>query len=444
MAETPDRAAVEAQLQAYGQDVLSASRAVLECTHLTPQQALGSLGTLLDIVERLLYNLEDPEGSKFQRVKTAALEKKLGKAASLAIDVIQLAGFAPEGEYLVWQGTPVALLSALAFQLVVVELQQRFQHGGARALEQCTDVDTSLGASLALAVNARTRLLSSGANTSSAGFTLVTQAWLERTTPTLKDAIASMPKLVDPPNVREKAAIRLLRRELATRRESMGCRRPHFVAAFDEIAQLGAGFERLCRRAPQKIRPAATDGGAKPGPYPAVGAVAADAAPGQAAGAAPAALQDGEADFEACSEDKGPRPGWRFSYGHLGLGYYRQKDGEADAGAANASEAEASDVRADEARTLLPKLLQCVPACRTGMRYAVLSELIRLAEFPSFFTVGLAEKNFEVSIEALVQRVSDTWSKAPEFQAEAWTALGVGCSVDITHDDCALLWVILM
>jgi len=92
-------------------------------------------------------------------------------------------------------------------------------------------------------------------------------------------------------------------------------------------------------------------------------------------------------------------------------------------------------------------LLEGVPAFRLGLTCSVLSEVLNLREFPSFFTAELREKQFEVSVQALCGAVVDRWVKRPQaitaLLNSATRMLGIGCSLDISNDDKAIIYVIL-
>merc|ERR1712039_1042545 len=91
-------------------------------------------------------------------------------------------------------------------------------------------------------------------------------------------------------------------------------------------------------------------------------------------------------------------------------------------------------------QTALPLLVECIPAFRLGLPHRASTEIVYLREFPSFFTCGVQEKSFEVSSAELGKRLAEAYQ--PLVSEEA-SVLGVGCAIDIGHDDKAVVCVIV-
>jgi len=294
----------------------------------------------------------------------------------------------------------------------------------------------------------------SGASSANAiGIPLVRHAWIQEKTPALSKAIEVLPGIMDPPNAREKAACKLLRRSLGSLREAVDLDKLGSAPLLDELAQLLAGFERVRKRTPEKLQdksatveqPAqllslpppqaepAAEPGAEPGAEP---SAEPGAEPGMESEETPLLRHD--QNFEAAETFQGPRPGFVFKRGDLGLGYYH------DEAPAVENEAESSkQAPIPESSELLVSLLECIPAFRLDIPHTVLSQLVHLSEYPSFFTSGIQEKQFEVSLEALVGQIITGWSAEPATHCKDFSVVGLGCSIDITHDDCAVVWAIL-
>jgi len=103
---------------------------------------------------------------------------------------------------------------------------------------------------------------------------------------------------------------------------------------------------------------------------------------------------------------------------------------------------------AGAAGRVIPVILGCVPAFRLGLTHASLNELVGMREAPAFFTSGLREKQFEVSLAALSTQIVEEWLKQPSRAAPLLSpetcAIGVGCSLDVRDDDKAIIFAILV
>jgi len=96
---------------------------------------------------------------------------------------------------------------------------------------------------------------------------------------------------------------------------------------------------------------------------------------------------------------------------------------------------------------IVPALLECVPAFRLGLPHGSVSEILRLSEVPAFFTMEQREKAFQVSVDAFSERVVASWCAKPALaqqllRTEA-SAIGIGCALDIGHDDKAVIYVVI-
>eukprot|EP00928_Gymnodinium_smaydae_P013247 TRINITY_DN14850_c0_g1_i1.p1 TRINITY_DN14850_c0_g1~~TRINITY_DN14850_c0_g1_i1.p1 ORF type:complete len:396 (+),score=61.79 TRINITY_DN14850_c0_g1_i1:142-1188(+) len=339
---------------------------------------MGALAKLSDVVGRLLCNLEDPEArNKFSRVKVTALKKMLGSAADSAVPLLSLGGFHVDGEHFVWIETPESLLAANSLQAAIAAIQQRFQNGGARAIQAIDDL--ALTPALLLSSTNNTTLLprSGPVAANSIGGTLLQQSWLALHAPDLAAAIKENPALLEGAGGREKAAKTQLRRELCTLREAAGLQ-DRLVCAplLEELAQLLAGFHLLRRRHQSKVDAENT--------YD-----------------VPPAVQDAEKSAEpAVVTDRASR---------LGV----------------------------DTAELLDILLPCIPAFRLKPPIALLTDLVFLRDYPSFFTSGMSEKQFSTALESLAVEVASTWTSKGNAEAlrSDWSVLGLGCFSDITHDD---------
>lgn len=391
------------RLQSHTKDLLPAVQTLLQSPKILPQQALGALSVISEVVDRLLCHLEDPAGlEKFGRVKLAALNKKLGQASDLAVPVLCLSGFAADGEeHLTWQGTEDALVAALALQCSVVEIQQLFQDGGGRALGGTLAVFPTVAATVQLKHGSSLLPRSAAASVGSIGSPLLQAPWLDQHVPRLGAAIRDFPWVVDAPGARGKALVRALRQDLWAVREAAGCPRLRSAPLLEELAQLMAGFELVRRGADS--RPTVDKIGKRP---------TVEAPPLELA-------QEAVVPVEVFTGESQER-GWFET-------------------TAKAAEAAA----AVDARAELVIVLRCIPAFRLGLPFALLQERVHLREFPSFFTAGVQEKQFETSVAAIVGLVSSSWSASTEISREGRSAIGMGCQIDRNLDDTAVVWAII-
>eukprot|EP00927_Polykrikos_kofoidii_P039251 TRINITY_DN33679_c0_g1_i1.p1 TRINITY_DN33679_c0_g1~~TRINITY_DN33679_c0_g1_i1.p1 ORF type:complete len:449 (-),score=84.48 TRINITY_DN33679_c0_g1_i1:93-1439(-) len=433
-----------AQLNVQARALLPIVRELLDCPQLTPQQAMGSLSILSEVVGRLMCNLEDPEAlDKFRRVKATALRKKLGNAADSAFKVLGVGGFSLVGEQLVWEDTCAGLLAALTLQTAISDLQQRFQSGGARAIKSLQDLNITPTAVLATTNNTSLLPRSGAASANSLGSALLQQAWLEENAPDLAAMLTSTPRLADMPNMREKAACKQLRRELTTVRERSGSQALQGARLLDEMAQLLAGFDRIQRRSNDECRqkddlsPSSSRGPVGDQPQEPVfidnlGNVKRGAEEGKQA---PSSTREKGGDANTAAICDSTASTTAEVAGTV-------SDDTCHAAVRSTEANGAERVKAD-ARETLETLLRCIPAFRLGPPHGALSEVVHLREYPSFFTAGMNEKQFFTALEALAQRVITSWTENPQVMGNEWSVLGVGCSIDITHDDCMNVFAIL-
>ena len=68
-------------------------------------------------------------------------------------------------------------------------------------------------------------------------------------------------------------------------------------------------------------------------------------------------------------------------------------------------------------------LLESVPAFQLGLTAEFLSEVLRLAEAPAFFTMSLKEKPFEVSLQSLTERICADWQRSTTMLASIGLSL---------------------
>ncbi|OLP83268.1 hypothetical protein AK812_SmicGene36001 [Symbiodinium microadriaticum] len=89
-------------------------------------------------------------------------------------------------------------------------------------------------------------------------------------------------------------------------------------------------------------------------------------------------------------------------------------------------------------------LLRCLPAFRLGVTAETLSHILRLSEAPAFFTMSHKEKAFEVSVQSIADTIVAEWLKQPDSPLLRASCVGLGCAMDIDHDDKGIVIAIVV
>lgn len=406
-ASEPDASGVlMSGIRTAAEAALPAIRALLDDKALLPQQALGVLTLVAEIVNRLLLHINAPEDlAKFRRLKLSAVRKKIARAPAHGEALLRCAGFSPAAgaEHIEWgfdEGS--ALAQALAVMSLIEHVQERAKHAGVKSLSEPLEVSPALllrlsyGSARLLEPPARLDSDGSPALVAQVGKTggvegaLVTRAWLDGRWPRLSASMQESSGLFQP-GAREKACARAVHQAVRELRSSQGLGEAARLAAsplLGDAAQLGAGFSLLAYRLPEAFRR-----GAEPGPEP-------DGEPGAGAAVVPWA-----------GMEQAPREA-----GH-------------------------------EVEQVMPEIVNCIPIFKAGMPYIYLRETLYLREFPAFFTSATNAKEFDVSLASLISNVVNTWvEKTPSGRAllsAEGLALGVGCAIDIRTDDRAMIFAII-
>lgn len=380
-------------LRIAAEAALPSLKALLDAQDLLPQQALGSLGFVCEVLNRLLVNLNDSISfAKFSRIKVGALHKKIPRRPELAESVLRSAGFSPAGEYLEWAlGRDENLAAALAVLALAARIQEMAQGGsGLRTLLQ-QPLDVSIGIQQVLALTyGGCRLLekpvkaSTTEHLSAGGIegALVRREWLVERIPGFAKALEEFLTLFET-GTREKALVRAIGRALGEHRQREGLSRFSVSVVLAEVAQLAAGAALVALRRPETVnckRPAQPE-------------------------------QEAEPD-ELVEVDQLAKPSI-----------------------------------AGEAGDVVAVLLGYVPAFRLGIEFQTMSDIARLSEAPSFFTAGVREKNFEVSLASLAHHFIQSWLKQADYQqalkSPSFSSIGIGCSINIGNDDKAIVFVLI-
>ncbi|CAE7232950.1 unnamed protein product [Symbiodinium pilosum] len=202
------------------------------------------------------------------------------------------------------------------------------------------------------------------------------------------------------PGVREKALKRSLLRALGEARARSGCSRMSSAVLLGEVAQVTAGAALVFLRRPDSLF--------------------LEALPAQGL---PALEPDMEPPAANATEDQ-------------------SADIFTSLPVAKAQPLEAS-AAADAVKDVL---LRCLPAFRLGVSGDCLTHIIRLTEAPAFFTMSHKEKAFEVSVQSIADNIIAEWLRQPDcaiMRTDA-SCLGLGCAVDIDHDDKGIVFAFVV
>lgn len=396
-------------LRTAAEACLPALRLQIEASDLLPQQALGALSFCCEVLNRLLVNLEDPTAyAKFSKLKVAALRKRLPKRPDLTEAVLVATGFKEAGEYLEWGPQSVEVLArAVAVLALVSRLQETAQTSeGLRCLVQRLSSDIT--PSEVLSLNYGCKLLEPVRETASVGSksgyinplgvgttntaggiegALVTRQWLANRTPGFAAALEEFPSLSSS-GPREKALVRSVSRALNDFRSQANLPRFNMPQKLVEVAQLAAVAQLLSLRRPDLLE-----------------------------------AMELPKEVQVCEPDMEPELDGA------------EKEGKDIFHATNPPREDSGIV----GRQVAKILLESVPAFRLGMTAEFLSEVLRLAEAPAFFTMSLKEKPFEVSLQSLTERICADW----QGSAMMVSSIGIGCAVDIDNDDKAVVFAVL-
>lgn len=402
-------------LRTAAEACLPALRAQVDAQELLPQQALGSVSFCCEVVNRVLANLEDVSAfAKFRKLKVTALRKKLPRRPDLAEGILLKAGFHEAEDYLEWgPESPEALAASLAVLSLAARLQEAAQTAaGLRSLSQTLDSNISYAEVCMLSHGCRllegasdaarvAGYIAPGASThmppSTAGSVegaLVRRSWLNGHLPGLPSALEAHPSLFNP-GVREKALKRSLARALGEARNQASQSRLTAAAPLAEVAQVAAGSALVFLRRPDSL-------------FLEV----------------PMLEEALEPDMEPPAANPSDEQGDIFA--SLPVAKAQPLEGGT---AGNA----VKDV-----------LLRCLPAFRLGVTAETLSHILRLSEAPAFFTMSHKEKAFEVSVQSIADTIVAEWLKQPDSPLLRASCVGLGCAMDIDHDDKGIVIAIVV
>jgi len=367
------------------------------------------------VVNRVLANLEDASAfAKFRKLKVAALRKKLPRRPDLAEGILLKAGFHEADDYLEWgPESPEALAASLAVLSLAARLQDAAQTtAGLRTLSQTLDSNISYAEVCMLSHGCRllegpseavrvAGYIAPGASTHTPPGTagsvegaLVRRSWLSGHLPGLPSALEAHPSLFNP-GVREKALKRSLSRALGEARNQASHSRLTAAAPLSEVAQVAAGSALVFLRRPDSL------------------------------------FLEVPIQEEALEPDMEPP-------------------------AANPSDEQGDIFAALPAATAQPLeggtagnavkdvLLRCLPAFRLGVTAETLSHILRLSEAPAFFTMSHKEKAFEVSVQSIADTIVAEWLRQPDSPLLRASCIGLGCAMDIDHDDKGIVIAIVV
>lgn len=386
--EVAERSTVAAMsaLKVTALESSNALQALLNKKALVPQQALGAINVVVEVVNRVLANLNDPEQlAKFRRVKISALRKKLAQAPNEAEAILHAAGFTQKGEHLEWgEDEDTSLVMSLTVLALAARVQEEAHTSGLRAL----------GASLSTALqpvdvlsltfgNVQFHELQgrSGAAHKAAdvGGALVNRSRMREMFPQLlrvREEHAALFEL----NARSKAAANIVSRAVTDARRTHGlgdAAKLRTSSILGELAQLAAGVALVGLRAPSLVDELVSD-----------------------------------ELLRKCSSPNILPP--QFGAGSAGQ--------------------------------LVPALLSCVPMFRLGLPHGTLSHILDMREMPGFFTAGVRDKLFEISLSSFSEVVLTTWlSNATTSALLLWPeihTIGVSCAFDVEDDDKAIIFAI--
>jgi hypothetical protein len=478
-------------------------RALLNNPAQVPQQALGALSFVAEVLNKVLVHLEDPDNFvKFRRLKRAALRKKLAKAPELAEGVLVAAGFhvdAPDAEHIEWGPADEVLPQALAVLALITRVQERVQASGLKAISETLDANIGPAEVLGLTYgNAQLLEPREGAvggmgNTtqtaSSVSGTLISRTCLRARLPNFAAAMEEFRNLFEP-GAREKALSKAVARSVLEVRAAQcpqDSTKLSVSSVLYEVAQLAASGALVNLRRPgtvfaegstptelAPIAPASVE--AEPDGEPGVMELSVhselpnlrefigDETCEAALTEQPQApLSVGSrvqvlADAAECERLTTLKPGWTWlpqeavHCGQTGtvtklrrdmqgveVEFEDGKKQEYIVAVLKQAMQELVAVQREIALTerriealvgvpanrspylappptgvgapgqVVPVLLDCVPCFRLGLPHATLMEIIGIREFPSFFTLGLREKPFEVSLKALSEHIVAEW-----------------------------------
>jgi len=379
-------------------------RALLADQQLLPQQALGVLTFVADVLNRVLVNINDAEAlAKFGRLKLSVLRKKVTHKPEHAEAILRVAGFkavpAPQPEHLECHAKDAeALLAILAVAVLISQIQELAKNKGLHSLIGPFEMQDVTPRDILFLSFGGVRLLEmrnrpEAQTAASVDAALVGRALVQERLPQLAAAMEEFPSLFRPAAIfasRERSAKAAVSRAISEARAARGLGNQQRLASVPllvELAQVAAGAELLRLRAPERFRPQALV-----------------AAPDNAAVGTEISTCDQEAD-----EDVAP------------------------------------SVSADV--VIVPTLASCIPAFRLGLPFGTMSHIVRLGEAPAFFTMDEREKAFQVSVTTMAERMVATWleesgTSEALLRPEA-SSIGVGCSLDIGNDDKAIVFVVL-
>jgi len=452
MEPSSERAA--AALQAGAEAVAPRLEALLGDQELLPQQALGALNFVTMVLNDLLAQLTDPEAfSKYRRLKLAAVRKKAPHKPQHVEALLEATGFVPapaEGggqpEHLEWgPDEATALAPSLAALVLIGRVVAKGETtAGRRALSEPIDGRIRPQDVLQLRYSREHLLESLGAGpvqvfggAQKAGTSkgaLVRREWLQarlpQIAPMLDDSLSE--------NLRERAAASAVLRTLNEVRAREGQGEASKLAAaplLREAAQIVASMALKSLRRPEMREQPMT---------PAEEALKEHLERKEAERAAAAAA--GEA-AEGGEQQQQQPPSGEGGAAEDGALVAVASAGQAAGSLRSPAPLHLRGIEAVE-RVLMPALLECVPAFRLGLSHAATTEILYLREAPAFFTAGPRDKAFEVSMASIGEYLVTAMLKrtgtasAQLLSAEA-TSVGVGCAVDLSHDDKAVVCVLV-
>lgn len=428
-----------AAVRAAAEAALPAIVALLNDPSQLPQQALGALNFLADVINRVLISLEDPENlAKFRRLKRSALRKKLAKAPEKSEAVLRAAGFREErsqgDEYFEWGDEDEALAPAIAVLTLISRLQEKVQASGLKSLSEPLDANVGAAEILNLSygnvllLERRERAVGGSGTTTQTASTvsgsLVKRAWLQDRLPKLTDAMEEFHNLFEP-GAREKALSKAIVRCMIEVRASQCTPEAARLTTSNvlmEVAQLAASAALVNLRRPDILYLKAS----------LVEAVITEAEPDCEPGVQETLTSEIQRTAEEPSRDNATTSVLaQVPLTVLGRSPFLAPP----------------PTGAGSAGHVVPTILDCVPALRLGLPHATMTELVGMRESPSFFTSGLYEKEFEVSLRALADHIVAQWLKRPALAAALLrpetSVVGTGCALNLGNDDKAIIMAVI-
>jgi len=400
-------------------------RALLDDQALLPQQAVQQLSFVERQVNMVLVNLTDPKGEKYRKLKLSGVRTKVRTKPEHAEALLKAAGFAltPGTDFLEWfwvgQGTSNGTLAAsLAMLVLIARVCKRAEKSGMRSLAEPLDASID-GRDLAHLRYGDVDLLESQAplrgpqKVGAVSGALMPRVWLEARLPQVANVLEDVCKFIDV-GTREKVATKAIARAINDRRDK-SAKPLEWANTLGKVAQLVAGMILVAMRRPEMCVQPTT---------PAEEALTHFLA---------ATEPDGEPASQGCVTDAGDAPAAAVEPSNDDAS---RMDGEASP---KKNTERLCGVEVLE-QTAVPLLLECIPAFRFGLPHRTSTEIAYLREFPAFFTSSPYDKPFEVSLAELAKRLAEAYQ--PLVSEEA-SVLGLGCAIDLGHDDKAVICLIV-